>query len=215
MTPASGTVHRFAGKGIAELLDGLAVLASEPVDATSFETVRADLADYIAALRSHLRIPAKRPSRSASRQLSLDPGLPGLAEARALLELALESDSPLYAAAIWVERAPLILNRYGQGIAEQLMQVCSQQVISRMLHGEDQLFYWGAAGLLAVLQRDEDIQGVRSELMRVLATPVNQYFETEHRTIYLPVRLSGELFPVSGTLDGLQEQIQKYFSART
>ena len=51
--------------------------------------------------------------------------------------------------------------------------------------------------------------------MRVLATPVNQYFETEHRTIYLPIRMSGELFAVTGTLESLQEQIQKYFSTRS
>ena len=94
-------------------------------------------------------------------------------------------------------------------------EVCSQQVISRMLRPDDQLFYWGGAGLLAVLQREEDLPAVRSELMRVLAVPVNQYFETEHRTIYLPIRMAGEVLPVTGTLPDLQEQIQKYFSARS
>lgn len=214
MASASGPAQRFAGKSITELLEGLASLAAQ-MEVASIEALRAELADYVAALRSHFHIPAKKPSRPSSSRLTLDPGLPGVGEARAFLEIALEAESPVYAAAIWVERAPLILSRYGQSVAEQLMQVCSQQVISRMLRGDDQIFYWGAAGLLAVLQREEDLQGVRSELMRVLSTPINQYFETEHRTIYLPVRMCGELFPVTGTWDALHEQIQKYFSART
>lgn len=109
--------------------------------------------------------------------------------------------------------APSIPTRIS-GDAARVMQVCSQQVISRIMRPHDQLFHWGGAGLLGILQRDENVQGVRSELMRVLATPVNQYFETEHRAIYLPIRMSGELFAVTGTLDSLQEQIQKYVDTR-
>ena len=109
--------------------------------------------------------------------------------------------------------APSIPTRIS-GDAARVMQVCSRQVISRIMRPHDQLFHWGGAGLLGILQRDENVQGVRSELMRVLATPVNQYFETEHRAIYLPIRMSGELFAVTGTLDSLQEQIQKYVDTR-
>jgi len=212
--PATNATHLVSSKGIAEMLEELNTLLSGPVDAASFEAVRSQLVEQVSNLRSQLKIPSQA-EPAVHKQANFDPGLPGRRDANPILEMALQSGARMYVATVWVERVPLILGRYGQGVAEQVMQVCSQQVIGRILRASDQLFYWGGAGLLAVLQRDDNLSAVRSELMRVLATPVNQYFETEHRTIYLPIRMSGEMFPVTGTLDGLQEQFHKYFAGRS
>jgi len=214
MTPPVSGATQGSGIGIAKLLEGLSALLAGPIDAEAFEATRSQLAEQVGALQAHLKLSAV-PAQKAPYQTSLDPGLPGVQDARATIEMAFQLGNQFYVAPIWVERIQLILMRYGQNVAEQVMQVCSQQVISRMLRTHDQLFYWGGAGLLAVLQRDENLPGTRSELMRVLSTPVNQYFETEHRTIYLPIRMSGELFPLTGSPDSVHEQIQGYFSNRS
>lgn len=214
--------QEIRSRGMAELLEELNTLLAGPVDAASFEVARARLVEEVCALQERLKVPPLTLDIHLDQAASpdsvpghLDPGLPGQAEALAALETALQTGEMNYVAPVWVERMQLVQSRYGHNVAEQVMQVCSQQVISRILRAHDQLFYWGGAGLVGVLRRDGDLSGVRSELMRVLATPVNQYFETEHRTIYLPIRMSGELFSVKGSIECVQEQLQTYFSRRS
>ena len=188
------------------LLEELAGLLANPTDADSFEALRAQLLECVNALRAQFV--------GRADQGGWNPPADAATDLRTLLELAVQARTRLYVAVIRVERLPLIATRYGQAVANQVMQVCRQHLSSRILGDHDQMVEWANSGVVAVLQRDENLQGARSELLRVLAAPVNQYFETDHRTIYLPIRMSGDLLPVTGTAGDLLEQVQKYFPAR-
>src|SRR5678815_4664906 len=96
-----------ACRTVPELLEQLSSLLAAPVDAASFESVRAELAEMVAALRSQLQFGQQAEATAASAQPHLDAGLPGRVEALAALEQASETSASSLVATIWVERVPL------------------------------------------------------------------------------------------------------------
>lgn len=148
---------------------------------------------------------------------ALDPatGLQTALQAEMAIREAIVSRRTIFLAAIWVERTQLTAARFGRSVVDQVLQVCSQQIATRLLQPQDSLFRWRGAGLVALLDRQDQSAAVASEVQRVLGTPINQYFELSFRTVYLPIKMVGETIALHGRdYEDVMEEVRRFYSVR-
>jgi GGDEF domain-containing protein len=123
-------------------------------------------------------------------------GLPSRPEAEAALHRAIETGAHAYAAVFYVHRMALTNARFGEAIGNQVILFCSQHIATRVTQGNDQLFRWSGPAFTAILDRRESILNVSSDILRIVATPLSRFFETQSRSVYLPVRLTAHVIPL-------------------
>ena len=148
-------------------------------------------------------------------ELASDPatGLPERAAAQLAVRKALSSPKTLFAVGVRVERMEMTQARFGKEICDQIMQISSQTLATRILKGGDSLFSWESRGLLAIVERDESASIVNVEIQRIMATPINQYFELPSRTVYLPIKMSAVVVALDSVRDTeLFDKIDKFFA---
>ena len=88
---------------------------------------------------------------------------------------------------------------------------CSQHIAGRLTKTDDAMFRWMGPAFVAILRREESELSVLSEIQRVASTPLSRFFETSSRTVYLPMKLSGEAFSLqTKTYDEVKERMEKF-----
>jgi GGDEF domain-containing protein len=130
-------------------------------------------------------------------------GLPKRVDAEAALAQAIAqppNDSQLlYAAAFYVHRMALTNARFGEAIGNQVVLFCSQQIASTVTGANDLLFRWSGPAFVAILERPDSPLVVSGEIQRMISVPLSRFFETTSRSVYLPVKITGEVIPLFGT----------------
>lgn len=120
-------------------------------------------------------------------------GLPVRAEAEVAIRSVIGGDRQCYVAVFYVHRMALTNARFGEAIGNQVILFASQHVATAVAKQRDLLFRWTGPAFVAVLERDEALLAVNSEVQRVISAPVSRFFETPNRSVYLPIKISGEV----------------------
>lgn len=113
-------------------------------------------------------------------------GLPGRAEAERVLASSLDSDrvADLYAAVFTLDRLDSIYSRFGSAVGDQAFR----DFVGRLLLSLDvpkQVFQWDDCSVLAVLERAAPVGGVRAEMQRLSAEPLDVNVEVGGRMAVL------------------------------
>src|SRR4051794_35335666 len=87
--------------------------------------------------------------------------------------------------------------RFGEAVGKQVLLNCSQHIASRLSAPNDLLFRWTGPAFVAMMERAE-IESITGEVQRIASIPLNRFFETASRTVYLPMKLSGEMISTPG-----------------
>jgi GGDEF domain-containing protein len=143
----------------------------------------------------------------------IDPctGLPAKAEAEAALQRAIGGPAQTYVAVFYVQRLSRINARFGEDIGNEILLFCSQHIATSLSRSNDLLFRWSGPAFVAILEREESPVAVLGEVRRVAAAPLNRFFETSSRTVYLPIRLSAEVIPAANqTYSSVADQIRHW-----
>jgi GGDEF domain-containing protein len=115
-----------------------------------------------------------------------------------------------YVVAFYVHRMQLINARFGDAIGNQVLMFCGQHLATSLSGANDTLFRWRGPGFVAVLERNESVLAIASEVQRFASTPLSRFFETPLRTVYLPIKLTAEILPTAGkSVEDVLEQVQK------
>jgi len=141
-------------------------------------------------------------------------GLPTRLDAEAAIRRAISSGTPAFVAAFYVHRMHLINGRFGDAIGNQVLLFCSQHIANHLSGTNDALFRWRGPGFVAVIERNESPLAIASEVQRFSSMPLSRFFETPSRTVYLPIKLTAEVFPTAGKNgEEVIEQVQKAMNA--
>lgn len=150
------------------------------------------------------------PSYSSGSSLDACTGLPDRTEAEAAIRSALAVDGKTYVAAFYLHRMNLANARFGKAIGDQVIVFCSQH-LSTLINSTDSLYRWTGPAFVAILQRQESAMKVSGEIQRIVSTPLSRFFETASRTVYLPVKMTGDVFETRHqTYAKLTDQIEKF-----
>ena len=103
--------------------------------------------------------------------------------------------SQVHVAVFYVHRMNLITSRFGENIGNEILLFCSQHIATSLVRLSDNMFRWSGPAFVAILLRKESPAVVADEVLRVVSSPLSKFFDISSRTMYLPVKLSGEVIP--------------------
>lgn len=154
--------------------------------------------------------PRSRPGSSA--QPGFDP-LTGLADRSsaqsAILGLKGRA-SGRYLVMCFVQRLEHFNAQFGTKIGDELLFLTAQRIANSLTREGDQLFRWGGPAFVAILQRDDDMVAVRSEVSRFVGSSTR--FSLRGGAMLASVGLATQTLAASGqTCAQLIAEIDKYF----
>ena len=151
------------------------------------------------------------PVHSSGSSLDACTGLPDRTEAEAAIRSALGADGKTYVASFYLHRMNLANARFGKAIGDHQVIVFCSQHLSTLINSTDSLYRWTGPAFVAILQRQESAVKVSGEIQRIVSTPLSRFFETASRTVYLPVKMTGDVFETRHqTYAKLTDQIEKF-----
>lgn len=119
-------------------------------------------------------------------------GLPGRQAAEAAL---VKVDQPAYAAVMVLDRLQALNARFGRAVGDDVLAAFTE-FVRKNLRPEDRLFRWGGPTLLVLLPRPENIECVRNEVARMMATRMEHTIQTPSRSLLVPVSARWTVLPV-------------------
>lgn len=140
-------------------------------------------------------------SAGASSPSAVDPctSLPTRTEAEAGLERSLLKASQAYVAVFYLHRMAMINARFGEAMGNQMILFCSQHIASRLTHPNDRLYRWSGPAFLAIIERSEPYLAVSNDVQRMISVPLSRFIETPSRSVYLPMKVTADVFPLFKT----------------
>jgi GGDEF domain-containing protein len=153
---------------------------------------------------------ALAPPRGAASDLDPCTGLPNRAEGEAAIRRALAANDRTYLAVFYLHRMNLANARFGKAIGDQVIQFCAQHLSAFTKNG-DSLYRWSGPAFVAILRRQESQLRVTSEIQRVSSAPLSRFFETDSRSVYLPIKLSSAVIGMGNeTYAQATDQIERF-----
>jgi GGDEF domain-containing protein len=152
------------------------------------------------------RSPAHAPAASAP-----ESGISPRAEAEAAIGRVLEAGTRCFIAVFYLHRLATTNARFGETVGNQVILFVRQHIASQVIKANDRLFRWSGPSFVALLERDESLQDVRGEVRRTAAAQLSQLFETSSRSVYLPIKISGDVFTTEHcTYAEVQDRIETF-----
>jgi len=138
-------------------------------------------------------------------------GLSGSQLAESSLRHAIQTDSGHFAALFKVDRVDQINNKYGYVAGDRILQLCAG-TLAEKLTTKDQLFRWRGPCLLAILERNANIEFVQSEVQRIASQRTEHTLMIDNRTVLLPVRVHVIVYKLSATVtfDAVLEKMVEF-----
>lgn len=148
-----------------------------------------------------------RATVASTDQLDLVTGLPTQPAARAALDEALTAPEQRYAAILVVDRIHSINSRFGYAVGDLVLKLVLEQ-LRENLSAADRLFRWSGPAFVALLEREESIQAVRTEMKKI--TSLEKIFEIGGRPVLLPVTASCLVIPLTHPSIDINNAIEKF-----
>jgi len=145
---------------------------------------------------------------------SVDPaGLPGQEDCLAAIRDAIGRGTRHYAAVMVVNRVEPIAARFGKE-AGDLMVARFREFAQRRFEATDRLFLWGPAAIVAIVERKQTFEQVRTALKRIFETPIGETIDINGRSVFVPISAALSVFMIPPTPETAEKQIQKFISAQ-
>ena len=151
-----------------------------------------------AQARSREYPPAEQPAPEASRWESFHSpiGLPGRAEARAILEPLAGNDAQTYTVLLRLAVLDTVEQRYGQSASTEYLRAVTS-LLQRAFAPGDRLFHWRPEILLGVLRRYITPEAVRMEIERIIADTRSDIIEVHGKPMMIACLITFDLVPVA------------------
>jgi GGDEF domain-containing protein len=140
-------------------------------------------------------------------------GLPGKAEAGRAIRAALESPQGKFVVIAVCSRVQAVNARFGYTVGDRMLGAFAEH-FKKGLSASDQLFRWQGPALVALLERQERIDRVRTEIRRFADAKFDQTTEVGQRTVLIPISASWSIFPLAPPLDAVMKQLEAFAAAQ-
>ncbi|MBI3679269.1 MAG: diguanylate cyclase [Acidobacteria bacterium] len=142
-------------------------------------------------------------------------GFPTRKQAERVLLAAIEAGDHAYAAVFAAERYRVVTDRFGRGVADNLVFAISEQLATN-LSPADQFFSWDHSAILVFMLRVETLDIVKRQVAHALASLLDITVQVQQREVMLPVRAAWIVLPVFGiTFEALLHKIDFFVSSQT
>ncbi|HTA72578.1 MAG TPA: diguanylate cyclase [Bryobacteraceae bacterium] len=150
---------------------------------------------------------------AATVDLDAATGLPSKKEAMEAIQTAVAAPRNKFLAIAVVSRVQAVNARFGYAIGDRVLAAFAEHFRAN-LGGNDQLFRWHGPALVAVMEREDRIEKVRTEIRRFAEAKLEKTVEVGNRTILLPVSASWSIFPVAPPLEELLKKMEAFTAAQ-
>lgn len=169
----------------------------------------------LAALQQELA-PTRERALAIVQAQDADPvtGLPKQKAAEiALQELAGRPGKHFVVTAV-VNRLQPINARFGHEVGDQVLQTFKGS-FEKQLTPNDRLFRWTGPALVAILDRGDTLEQVRTEVRKMLDAPTgNKMFDVGGRQVLIPVTAAWSVFMLIPPFTTAARQIQTFIAAQ-
>lgn len=161
-------------------------------------------------LRKELKGTGEQPAPSES-QPDVDTAtqLPGEGRASVAIRTAVDSPDGKFLLVAVVNRVQAVNARFGYTVGDRILAATADH-FRKNLTSRDQLFRWHGPCLLAVLDRPERIDQVRSAIRRFADDRLESTVELGQRSVLIPVSASWSVLPVTSPLDALLKRLEAF-----
>jgi GGDEF domain-containing protein len=147
------------------------------------------------------------------RELDASTGLLAKAEADRAIREAMQSPRGKFLLIAVCSRVQAVNARFGYAVGDRVLGTFAEH-FKKGLAASDQIFRWQGPSLIAVLERQERIERVRSEIQRFADTKLEKTTEVGQRTVLIPISAAWSIFPIAPPLEALLKQVEAFTTAQ-
>jgi diguanylate cyclase (GGDEF)-like protein len=140
-------------------------------------------------------------------------GLPAKKEALKALQTALGAPQNKFVVVAVVSRVQAVNARFGYAVGDRVLATFAEH-LKKNLGATDQLYRWHGPAVIALLDRADRIEEVRTEMRRFADVKLEKTIEVGARTVLLPISASWSVFAVEPTLDALLKRLEAFTAAQ-
>jgi GGDEF domain-containing protein len=141
-------------------------------------------------------------------------GLPDKSQADRHLREAVAAPEHMYLLIAVVNRVQAVNARFGYTVGDRVLAATAEHFRGALSSSGDRLFRWQGPCLLALLNRNEDVSIIRSEIRRFAEKKIDKTFVVGSRSVLLPISTSWTVLPVAPPLDALLRKIEIFTAAQ-
>jgi GGDEF domain-containing protein len=153
-------------------------------------------------------------TEAVTNSLDICTGLPTRPDGEAAIQKAIQRNAHAYAAVFYLHRMAMTNARFGEAMGNQMILFCSQHISSRLTRANDLLFRWSGPAFLALIDRQDPHLAVTNEVQRMITVPLSRFIETPSRSVYLPMKITADVYPLwKTTSEEVMSRIERFVSA--
>jgi GGDEF domain-containing protein len=168
---------------------------------------------YAVTSRTHRKESGHDPGPAAS--LNLDPitRLPGRAAAEAAMMEAVSGSRKKYIGVVVLSQLQSINARYGNAVGDQVLAELAHE-IQAGLWVSDSLYRWSGPALLAVMDRDVDINRLRTNVKPLFGRSIDKPFDVGGKDVLIPVAPAWNVFGLIRPLSIIMKRIDMFVAGQ-
>jgi GGDEF domain-containing protein len=140
-------------------------------------------------------------------------GLPGQQEAERAIRRAVGSPAHKFLVVAVCSRVHAVNARFGYSVGDRVVAALAEH-FRKSLSAKDQIYRWRGPTLVALLERAERIDQIRTEIRNFADARIDKTMEIGQRTVLIPISAAWVVFPVLPPLDVFLRQIEIFTAAQ-
>jgi GGDEF domain-containing protein len=140
-------------------------------------------------------------------------GLPGKSEADRAIRAAMASPKGKFVVIAVCSRVQAVNARFGYAVGDRILGAFAEH-FKKGLSARDLLFRWQGPALMALLDREERLDRVRTEIRQFADARFDKTTEVGQRTVLIPISASWSIFPLAPPLDAFLKQLESFTAAQ-
>ena len=172
-------------------------------------------AEFVGSLQREIEATKERATDLTQSQ-DLDPvtGLLLQEAAEAALQVLIRKSGRRYLVTAVVNRIQPINARFGHAVGNQVLRTFKDFFEKQITPG-DRLFRWNGPALVALLERTEPLETVRSEVRKMLDVTINDVmFDVGGRQVLIPISAAWSVFMLIPPITTATKQIQTFIASQ-
>jgi GGDEF domain-containing protein len=171
--------------------------------------------ELISSLHREIEVTKERATDLTQSQ-DLDPvtGLLVQEAAEAALQVLVKKGGRRYLVTAVINRMQPINARFGHAVGNQVLRTFKEFFEKQITPG-DRLFRWNGPALVALLERTESLETVRSEVRKMLDVTINDVmFDVGGRQVLIPISAAWSVFMLIPPITTATKQIQTFIASQ-
>jgi GGDEF domain-containing protein len=182
-----------------------------------FRSLRSEFEESLKLLKEeHARFITQQAGLGAGQHEDPVTGLPGRSAGEEYIAQLSKISSNVYLACFVVERVDMFNERYGFSVGDQILQLFTQKVTLSMSETE-RMFRWRGSVFVAVMQRNDNVEKVRSDLLRFTnALRSEHVISLKNRSVMLPVSAVSTLIAIrqGAAMDAVVSSLDEFVKTK-